>query len=220
MVCIEKDRKLEETGRQPVLVFTDGNRTMGLIVDEIIDIVEDHLNIELSSDRVGYLGTAVIASKATDVIDASHYLTLAYPDWFSTNNNQAQNGDSTRVLLVDDSPFFRNLLQPLLTVSGYNVVSVDSAEAALALCDAGENFDVIVSDIEMPGMNGFELATYIKSETRWSDTPLVALSSYTNPRDLELGRKAGFVDYVSKTDREALLNTLNETLAEAKKAAA
>src|SRR3546814_13938585 len=85
-----------------------------------------------------------------------------------------------RLLVVDDSPFFRNLLQPLLTVAGYDVVCVESADAALELCDAGEDFDVIISDIEMPGMNGFEFASKVTKESRWSSTPIVALSSFSN----------------------------------------
>ena len=96
---------------------------------------------------------------------------------------------------------------------------MDSADAALDLCGAGEIFDIIVSDIEMPGMSGFEFAEHIKSETPWRSTPLVALSSYAKPRDLERGRRAGFSDYVSKTDREALLQTLNETLSDIRGAA-
>src|SRR4029077_7848880 len=57
-----------EKPRQSVLVFNDGDRSMGLMVDEIVDVVEDRLNIELSAGRPGLLGTAVIAGHATDVI--------------------------------------------------------------------------------------------------------------------------------------------------------
>jgi two-component system chemotaxis sensor kinase CheA len=91
---------------------------------------------------------------------------------------------------------------------------MESADAALELCRAGEKFDIIVSDIEMPGMSGFDFAEHIKNETHWRTTPMVALSSYAKPRDLERGRRVGFSDYVSKTDREALLQTLSETLSE------
>jgi two-component system, chemotaxis family, sensor kinase CheA len=78
---------------------------------------------------------------------------------------------------------------------------------------------VIISDIEMPGMNGFEFARKVTSETRWAKTPIVALSSFSNPRDLARGREAGFRDYVAKTDRDALLNTLHDTIAELRGAA-
>ena len=71
-----------EKPRQSVLVFNDGDRSMGLMVDEIVDVVEDRLNIELSGARPGLLGTAVIAGHATDVIDTGYWLTQAWQDWF------------------------------------------------------------------------------------------------------------------------------------------
>ncbi len=212
------DRRSE--GRQPVLVFADGDRSMGLIVDEILDIVEEKLVVQLAADRPGYMGSAIIAGKATDVLDAGHYLTQAYKDWFGSSSAEAfEEERSHRVLLVDDSLFFRNLLTPLLSVAGYAVTTVESANEALNLCEAGENFDVIVSDIEMPGMTGLEFAQAVKNGSRWQDTPMVALSSHATPRDLDRGRQAGFDDYVAKFDRDALLYTLAQALSEHKGAA-
>jgi two-component system, chemotaxis family, sensor kinase CheA len=166
------------------------------------------------------MGSAIIAGKATDLIDAGFFLTQAYGDWFGSSAREAYEEEKAhRVLLVDDSPFFRNLLTPLLTVAGYQVTTVQSADEALTLCEAGEDFDVIVSDIEMPGMSGFEFAQAIRGDTRWHSTPLVALSSHASPRDLDRGRQAGFTDYVAKFDRDALLFTLSQTLSETKGAA-
>jgi two-component system, chemotaxis family, sensor kinase CheA len=220
MVMMDPSQKLESEGRQPVLVFSDRKRTMGLVVKEIVDIVEGRMNIELSSEREGYIGTAVIGEKATDIIDAGYYLTQAFHDWFVAEQDASDSDNSgRRLLVVDDSPFFRNLLQPLLTVAGYDVVCVESADAAFELCDAGEDFDVIISDIEMPGMNGFDFARKVTSDSRWAETPIVALSSFSNPKDLARGREAGFKDYVAKTDRDALLSTLHDTLAELRGAA-
>ncbi len=111
------------------------------------------------------------------------------------------------------------MLTPLLSVAGYEVTSVESGSAALELCEAGEVFEMIVSDIEMPGMNGFEFAEAVKNDTRWSKVPMVALSSFATPKDLARGREVGFKDYVSKSDRNALIATLHETLAELRGAA-
>ena len=205
--------QIAESGNQPVLVFTDRDRSMGLVVDEIVDIVEERMNIELHGERAGYLGSAVIAGKATDIVDAGYYLTQAFSDWFEAESvRDAGEGDGRRVLLVDDSPFFRNLLAPLLNVAGYDVTTAESADAALELCNSGHEFDVIVSDIEMPGMNGYEFAAALREQGKWADTPLVALSSHATPSDLERGRQAGFRDYVAKFDRETLLDSLNQTL--------
>lgn len=214
LVPIDPTWKIVRDKRQPVVVFADGDRSMGLVVDEIVDIVEDRLQVELGTERPGFLGSAIIANKATDVIDAGFYLTRAFKDWFGNSHESFEDERQHRVLLVDDSPFFRNLLTPLLTVSGYDVTAVESADEALGLCESGEDFDVIVSDIEMPGMSGLDFAQAVRNSSRWAGTPLVALSSHASPRDLDRGRQAGFNDYVAKFDREALLFTLQQTITE------
>lgn len=207
-------------GRQPVLVFTDRDRSMGLMVDEILDIVEESLNIEISAEIDGVIGSAIVDGHATEIIDASSFLTRAYSDWFGRTDAGAEIGHITgRILLIDDSPFFRNLMAPLLRVAGYEVLTAESADDALLMRDSGEAFDVIVSDIEMPGMDGFDLARALKENGAWSKTPIVALSSRTSAADIEAGREAGFVDYVPKQDREALLETLSSTIVKMKGAA-
>src|SRR3546814_15772111 len=60
LVMMDPDQKLEAEGRQPVLVFADGHRTMGLVFKEIVDIIEERMLIEMSSQREGYIGTALI----------------------------------------------------------------------------------------------------------------------------------------------------------------
>jgi two-component system, chemotaxis family, sensor kinase CheA len=220
LITIDKSYEAKREGRQPVLVFADGVRSMGLMVDEIVDIVEERLKIELAADRPGYVGSAIVAGKSTDIIDTGHYLTQAYPDWFGAMDRQGGNGAAAagrdggkKLLLVDDSPFFRNLLAPLLSTAGYEVTTAESADQALGLCDAGKDFDVIVSDIEMPGMDGFAFAEAVRSSSRWQETPLVALTSRTAPADIDRGRRVGFTDYIVKLDRDALLRTLSETTA-------
>jgi two-component system, chemotaxis family, sensor kinase CheA len=213
LVGMDDDIKLETEGRQPVLVFTDNERSMGLIVDQIVDIVEDRINIEVRPDAPWLMGSAVIAGKATEVIDAGFYLTQAYGDWFGSADADSQEPtEPRRVLLVDDSAFFRNLIKPLLSVAGYDVTTVDHAEAALELCEGGAEFDAIISDIEMPGIDGFELTRRLREIARWEDTPIIALSSHTGPRDLDRGREVGFTDYIAKLDRDALLETLAQTI--------
>ena len=111
------------------------------------------------------------------------------------------------------------MLSPLLEIAGYRVTAADSAVAALKLCDAGEDFDVIISDIEMPEMSGFEFAEKVKSESRWKEVPIVALSSHTAQRDLDRGREVGFTDYVRKLDRDSLLGSLEQALSITRSAA-
>ncbi|MBW7852045.1 MAG: chemotaxis protein CheW [Rhodospirillales bacterium] len=221
LISIDPYYQMQSEGSQPVLVFSDRERSMGLVVDEIVDIVDEHLKVQLAVNQPGLIGTAVVASKATDLIDAGYYLTQAYSDWFGSldEDTYGEEDHAKRVLLVDDSPFFLNLLTPLLSVAGYEVTSVESADRALALRDGGDDFDIIVSDIEMPGMSGFDFAEAVRREGRWQATPMVALSSHATEKDFERGREVGFNDYVAKFDRDALLQTLAQTLADAKGAA-
>ncbi|WPZ33560.1 chemotaxis protein CheW [Thalassobaculum sp. OXR-137] len=204
---------LAREGQRPALVFTDDGKSMGLVVDEILDVVEDRIDVTIAPDGAGMMGSAIIKDKATDIVDAGFYLTEAFGDWFRRSRQGKENTSKRRLLLVDDSAFFRNLMTPLLATSGYKVVPVDSAQKALDLCEAGANFDLIVTDIEMPDMDGFTFAEKLK-ETAWADTPVVALSSRTSEQDLERGHQVGFADYVAKSDRDALLDALPELLKE------
>ena len=85
-----------------------------------------------------------MSGKSTDVIDASFYLTKAFGDWFAHRDGEDSKIVSGRVLLVDDSPFFRNLLSPLLSVSGFRAVVADSAESAMTILEKDAEFDAVV----------------------------------------------------------------------------
>jgi len=213
LIPFDSGHQFKTEGRQPILVFTDQERSMGLVVDEIVDIVEDRLKIELAADVTGIIGSAVVDGRATDTIDAGYFLTQAFSDWFGSSEMITfDTAGSRNALLVDDSPFFRNLLSPLLSVAGWQVTTAESADEALLLRDRGGRFDVIISDIEMPGMNGFEFAKAVRGDARWKDILLVALSGHASEEDFERGREAGFDDYVAKFDREALVASLAQTV--------
>ena len=202
--------RVRSEGTQPLLVFSDCGRSMGLVVDEIVDIVEDRLDIQVVSDTPGILGSAVIKAQATEIIDVGHYLPLAFEDWFK-RKEMSEDALTRRLLFVDDSAFFRNMLTPVLKAAGYQVTAVSAAQDALVLARDSAGFDVVVSDIEMPGMNGFEFAEALRADPRTAGVPIIALSSLTNPAAIERGRQAGFHDYVAKFDRQGLIAALKET---------
>jgi two-component system chemotaxis sensor kinase CheA len=209
-VRVNDDVRVRSEGAQPLLVFSDNGRSMGLVVDEIVDIVEDTLDIEVGSDTPGLLGCAVIKGQATEIIDVGHFLPLAYADWFRRRDLKTE--DRARpLLLVDDSAFFRNMLTPVLKAAGYEVTAVGAPAEALALIKKGERFDVVISDIEMPEMNGFELAQAIRAVARGAAMPIIALASVASPAIIERGRQAGFREFVAKFDRQGLIAALKET---------
>jgi two-component system chemotaxis sensor kinase CheA len=210
--------EIKSQGLQSLLVFSDQGRSMGLVVDEIVDIIDDKLDIQVGSKRPGILGSAVIKGQATEIMDLGHFLPLAFEDWFRRGQTQVAPKSRT-LLLVDDSAFFRNMLSPVLKAAGYEVRTAGSGEEALALLQKGQRFDVILTDIDMPGMSGFDLAQRLRGDPQTTDVPLIALSSMISPDAIERGRQVGFHDYVAKFDRPGLIAALKEQTADVHQAA-
>ncbi|MBO9421209.1 chemotaxis protein CheW [Labrenzia sp. R4_2] len=199
-------------GTQPMLVFSDAGRSMGLVVDEIVDIVEDRMNIEVGSERPGVLGSAIVKERATEIIDLGFYLPQAFEDWFMRKEMDIE-ALTKKVLFVDDSSFFRNMLTPVLKAAGYDVTTCVGVSQAFELLENGDKFHAIVSDIEMPEINGFEFCEAIRRDPRFRQMPILALSSLVTPASIERGRQAGFDDYVAKFDRPGLIAALKDIFA-------
>jgi two-component system chemotaxis sensor kinase CheA len=209
LISMGENVGVKTEGAQPLLVFSDGARSMALVVDQIIDIVEDRLDIQVAGDSAGVLGSAIIKGQATEIIDVGHFLPLAFEDWFRNKDHTERRRQRT-VLLVDDSPFFRNMLGPVLQAAGYAVTAVGSAREALDLLRGGRIFDVAVTDIEMPEMDGFEFVEAVRADPRTAELPVIALSSVVSAEAIERGRRAGLHDYVAKFDRQGLIASLKE----------
>ena len=160
----------------------------------------------------------MIRGRATEILDVGHFLPLAFEDWFRRKDSLVSNRART-LLLVDDSAFFRNMLSPLLKAAGYEVTTVAGAAEALAVLKNEKRFDVLVTDVDMPDMDGFALAEAVRGETRFSDMPIIALSSHSSPESIERGRRVGFHDYVAKFDRQSLIAALKEQTADPARAA-
>jgi two-component system, chemotaxis family, sensor kinase CheA len=218
LVPVNGEVRIKSSGTQPLLVFSDDERSMGLVVDEIVDIVDDRLDIELSTAQPGLIGSAVIKGQATEIIDIAHFLPLAFDDWQSWRERGGVRSEPA-VLLVDDAPFFRNMLAPVLKAAGYAVTSVASGEDAMALIAAGRRFDVVITDVDMPGMDGFALASALRSNPRTTETPIIGLSSMVSTEAIERGKRVGLHDYVAKFDRQGLIAALKEQTADMGRAA-
>ena len=213
LVPFHETQEWRKSDTYSVLVFTEKDRSVGLVVDAIVDIVEDRMDIALTANQPGLLGSAVIAGNATDVIDAGHFLTLGFHDWFGgVDHTDAAPSDRREVLLVDDSLFFRNLMTPYLSAAGWKVTTCQSAEEALTLREAGRRFSVIVSDLEMPGLGGMGFARDVKADPRWREIPFVALSALATQGIVEKSYDAGCDHYVAKSNREELLRTMNQAV--------
>ncbi len=217
LVPADESAKLASDGMQPLLVFTDGGRSVGLIVDEIVDIVEDRLEIKVASERPGVLGSAIIREQATEIIDVAYFLPLGFADWF--HGRQGAEQGKRKILFVDDSAFFRGMLAPVLQAAGYEVTALASAREALAMIERGARFDLVVTDIEMPEIDGYGFTEALRADARNAHLPIVALSSTLSGAAVARSERAGMHAYVAKFDRRGLLQALKTASAELQEAA-
>ncbi|MFZ3358804.1 MAG: chemotaxis protein CheW [Xanthobacteraceae bacterium] len=218
LLRIDSETGLKKEGAQPILVFSDHGRSMGLVVDEIVDIVEDKLDIEVTSNRPGVLGYAVVKGNTTEIVDVGHFLPQAFEDWFRRRDGATARPART-VLLVDDSPFFRDMLTPLIKAAGYHVVAVGSGADALAALKSDKQVDLVVTDIEMPDMDGFALARAMREASGTAAIPIIALAAMVSDEAIERGRAIGFHDFVAKFDRPGLIAAIKEQSADLNRAA-
>jgi CheY-like chemotaxis protein len=100
------------------------------------------------------------------------------------------------ILLVEDNPMNRKLFRDILEFR-FNVVEAGSAEAALKKLQTVYP-DLILMDIQLPGMDGLSLIRHLKANQATADIPLVALSAHVMAHDIEQARQAGCVDYITK----------------------
>jgi two-component system chemotaxis sensor kinase CheA len=209
LINIDEHARIKPEGAQPLLVFSDGERAMALVVDEVIDIVEEHLDVHVASEGAGVLGSAIVRGQATEIIDVGYFLPLAFEDWFRGKTAAARR-NVRRVLLVDDSAFFRDLLTPVVRAAGYHVTTANSAREALALLENDGGFEVVITAAEMAEMTGYELAVALRADAGTAALPIIALSSDISAETIERGRAAGFHDFVAKFDRQGLIAALKE----------
>jgi CheY-like chemotaxis protein len=113
-----------------------------------------------------------------------------------------------RALVVDDAPDVTEMIATMMRFAGYEVATALSAVEAFDTAQR-EHFDVIVSDIGMPGMNGYQLAEALRALPDYAAVPLVAVTGFTMYDDRERARASGFDDFLTKPIRPSdLLDTV------------
>src|ERR1041384_1825299 len=119
------------------------------------------------------------------------------------------NPQSPRILIVDDDPGQRSLLNSFLKGQGFDTAVVDSGERALAALRAGR-FGMMISDVRMPGLSGLETLRQARKEQ--IKVPVLLVTAFTDVRDAVAAMRDGAVNYLAKPiDRNELLTTVQHT---------
>lgn len=198
-----------------VILFEMLGKTLGLVVKEIIDSVEIAVEFdEQTYKQPGILGAAYINNHLTLLVDLFGIISRKMPQWVETTGihlNEVEKASSSNILVVEDSLFFLNQIKSFLDEAGYNTVTAMNGQEALDLLNNPQNdISFVLTDIEMPVMDGWELITEIRKNPIIKDIPIVAITSVSGEQNAIKGKELGVDDYLLKLDREEILQTIKK----------
>lgn len=198
-----------------VIVFIVSGREVGLLAMGPLDAMEVSLDVDgITLKQPGIMGSAIINDHTTLMVDIFEIVQTLNPEWFEDMEAaQTEAGDAATILFAEDSKFFRSQVTSYLEDEGYVVLEAeDGAIAWDILNDHADEVTAVVTDIEMPNMNGFELTKKIRDNVAYSHLPVIALTTLAGDEDIAKGAEVGIDDYQIKLDREKLLKSIYKML--------
>jgi two-component system chemotaxis sensor kinase CheA len=192
-----------------VIVFTEGERSIGLVVDQIVDIVEGNIAVRRQGTRRGLLGSAVVAGQVTDFLDLHAVLQAVAPDWFDPRREGGRWEPAPTVLLAEASPLSRGLLRTGLEMAGYRVLEAASTPAALQVL-AQHAADLLMASENLPPAGSAELIEAVRNQSREHRLPAICLTTSGAPPE-----NGVFEEYQRKFDWPGMLRSLERLSAAA-----
>jgi two-component system chemotaxis sensor kinase CheA len=189
---------------------------IGILIEKIFDNI--NTRIELNTENIvteGLIGSAIYDNRLVLILNIYEIFEQADPQHYQLKDLRI--AETRRVLLVEDTQFFQRAVSKHLGAAGYEVTLASNGREALELL-TNQQFDVVLSDINMPVMDGLELAKKIRDQDKYCDLPLIALTSLTEEQ-LRRDDVTGCFDYHEwKLDRDSLLKTLETAIREGRRA--
>lgn len=196
----------ESEARQPVLVFHQEDREIGLAVDEIVDVVEVAIEIDTAHAGNGSVGAAIIDGKAVEIIDVSE---LVAPEGGSAAASATAEPQGLDVMVIEGSEFFRALFAPLLQNAGHSIAVLPSIGTARQAIESRRP-SVIVLDLDSATEESLAFVRELCEAQ--PNLPVVGTATRGSARLIEKGRAAGLADLVGKFDRQGLLASVSDHL--------
>ncbi|QDS90377.1 Chemotaxis protein CheA [Rosistilla ulvae] len=203
----------DRSGPLFVIVYSVSGREVGMLASHIEDIRAIPLDVDtdVHSER-GIAGSLAMEGRTIRVLNLHDITHTALPDLKGEPKKHVK--PDLHLCLAEDSAFFRKQVSNFLRDAGFNVSDFeDGQEAWETLIQDKTAFDLVVTDIEMPRMNGLEFCRRIKADPELQRLPVIALTSLASDTDISNGRRAGIDDYQVKLDRENLIRAIR-TLSE------
>jgi len=207
--AIEKS-SLRQGERLTAVVSASGERRVALVVDEISD--EREIAVRPLRGRIRRIpfvsGTTVLSDGRPGwVLDMHAVASAARASAF---DEEKEARIAKRVLVADDSATTRELERALLRAAGFDVEAVSDGEQAWQALTRGGRFDVVLSDVEMPRLDGFALLARIRATPRLADLPVVLVTALADPADKQRALDMGASAYIVKSafDEDQLLDVI------------
>jgi len=196
-----------------VIVFLISGKEVGLLATDPVDAMEvlSARFDESTLKQTGIMGSAIIDNCTTQMVDIFGLMETVNPDWFSGRDAvQTSDGKMPTILYAEDSRFFRTQVKSFMEDEGYNVIEAEDGMIAWNLLQehAGE-ISLVVTDVEMPNLDGIGLARKIKGDAQYSNLPIIALTTLAGEEEIARGKAVGINDYQIKLDQERLLESIH-----------
>nr|WP_319494698.1 chemotaxis protein CheW [uncultured Desulfobacter sp.] len=207
--------QLPERDQQEVIVFKVKDRELGLMVTPPVDAQEVVLNIDDSTlKQTAVSGSMIINNHTTLLVDIFELVKTLNPEWFAAEAqaaaSMAEDGEKI-ILFAEDSAFFRNQVKKFMEEDGFKVLEAEDGLIAWELLkERSEEIDLVVTDLEMPNMDGFEFTKRIKTDPKYSHLRVIALTSLASEAHIEKGKSVGIDEYEIKLDREKLMAVIRQ----------
>ena len=191
-----------------VVVFNDGDHSVGMVVDEILDITEEAVTVRQGSERKGLLGSAVVSKQVTDFLDLHEVIRAAGGTWFLGTDGQS---GGRRILVADASAFSRAMVRSGLDMAGYVVLEAASLDEALSKLEH-RPVSVVLAALDLPPGGCSALLAAMQHHPEWQKIPVLVLADSAEQVQTAAARTAGFEDCVAKFERALVLESLAKVL--------
>ena len=185
-----------------VIVFNNGDRSVGMVVDQILDVAEENVTVRQKTVRKGLLGSAVVGKRVADFLDLNAVLRAAAGDWLQAAGSC---GVGRSILVAEASPFSRGLIRSGLDMVGYRVLEAGSLDEAVRALQQ-HPVDIVVTAIDLPPVGGAALVREMRLRQEWQGIPILALAD--SAEEARARQNADFQDCQVKFDRDAMLESV------------
>jgi two-component system chemotaxis sensor kinase CheA len=203
--------------RQFIIVFQVFGREIGLIAPQLEDI--RHCRVDIDGDACnerGVAGVTVVDGRTTRLLDLYGLCEVLRPEWFEEFKKKRPIDDRNKVLVCEDSGFFRSFLIRTLREEGYEIFEAEDGEFGWEALQNNPGIDMVVTDVEMPRLDGFGLTERIRSDERFKKLPVIALTSLADDASIARGHSVGVNEYQVKMNKPALLGSISRLIGTSK----